>query len=294
MCCKRAQPQRVSSLSLIRGIRGQASDGNHSCEAIPQRTTHRHSPDQPGCSCNPGTTEPIKSRSSLYMKTDPLATLGYHEGSFFRVGDIPQLLIHARSAKRAAASRRLQRRCCIVGCVGSTVTRSGPRRSAICISRSTLRSVTSSRRRLVRDRAAKGADAGGRVMIARGQRASGARLLRIDPCVRARHVCRAGETNVGAASGRSNTSKAEPGSARHQHVSHGERVHRTPSRRQTHVGRAHHQWRYGVPWRRHLASASGPSWKMASWRCRQAGQAGICRFGSRRRDRRRPYAPAHG
>ncbi len=54
--------------SLIRGIRGQASGGNQLHEALPQRTTRRHPPDQPGCSCNPGTP----SRSSagvLYMRT---------------------------------------------------------------------------------------------------------------------------------------------------------------------------------------------------------------------------------
>ena len=40
---------------LIRGIRGQASGGNQIHGAFPQNPTQRHPPDQPGCSCNPGT-----------------------------------------------------------------------------------------------------------------------------------------------------------------------------------------------------------------------------------------------
>jgi hypothetical protein len=69
-CCKRVRPQGRPT-SLIRGIRGQASGGNQIHGAFPQNPTQRHPPDQPGCSCNPGT--PRRSSSGvLCMNPRPL------------------------------------------------------------------------------------------------------------------------------------------------------------------------------------------------------------------------------
>jgi hypothetical protein len=56
--------------SLMRVILGQASSGNQIRETRqqhrPQNLTRRHLPDQPGCSCNPGTPALIQRRSSPY------------------------------------------------------------------------------------------------------------------------------------------------------------------------------------------------------------------------------------
>jgi hypothetical protein len=65
--------------SLIRDIRGQASGGNQLHEALPQRTTQRHPPDQPGCSCNPGTPS-RPSAGVLYMRTCQPARIAANAG----------------------------------------------------------------------------------------------------------------------------------------------------------------------------------------------------------------------
>jgi hypothetical protein len=68
-----APTQASRATSLIRGTRGQAEGGNQCNEARRSRASLRPAlnatPDQPGCSCNPGTLVQIKHRCPLHDPT---------------------------------------------------------------------------------------------------------------------------------------------------------------------------------------------------------------------------------
>ena len=74
MCCKRARPQRAgplpSSGASVAGQRRQSDERGSPHQRLPQRKTQRHPRNQPGCSCNPGTTAPIKHRSPLHEESN--------------------------------------------------------------------------------------------------------------------------------------------------------------------------------------------------------------------------------
>ena len=55
MCCKRARPHRAGPLPSSGASVARPAVAIKRHGALPQTRTQRHPPDQPGCSCNPGT-----------------------------------------------------------------------------------------------------------------------------------------------------------------------------------------------------------------------------------------------